>query len=65
MPGLQERKANVSINAVHPGIVKTGIIRDHKGFLTGMHAQPYFTSNSYIYIHTHICEVVNYFNLIY
>lgn len=26
----------ITINAVHPGIVKTGIIRDHKGFLTGM-----------------------------
>ncbi|XP_031092437.1 short-chain dehydrogenase TIC 32, chloroplastic [Ipomoea triloba] len=31
---LKARKANVTINAVHPGIVKTGIIRDHKGFLT-------------------------------
>lgn len=31
---LKERKANVTINAVHPGIVKTGIIRDHKGFIT-------------------------------
>ncbi|KAK2993196.1 hypothetical protein RJ640_005164 [Escallonia rubra] len=29
------RRANVTINAVHPGIVKTGIIRGHKGFLTG------------------------------
>ncbi|GJT02742.1 short-chain dehydrogenase TIC 32, chloroplastic [Tanacetum coccineum] len=28
--------ANVTINAVHPGIVKTGIIRDHKGIITGM-----------------------------
>ncbi|PWA92438.1 NAD(P)-binding Rossmann-fold superfamily protein [Artemisia annua] len=26
--------ANVTINAVHPGIVKTGIIRDHKGIIT-------------------------------
>ncbi|CDP16954.1 unnamed protein product [Coffea canephora] len=33
---LKERTANVTINAVHPGIVKTGIIRDHKGFITGM-----------------------------
>ncbi|XP_044487356.1 short-chain dehydrogenase TIC 32 B, chloroplastic-like [Mangifera indica] len=31
---LQARKARVSINAVHPGIVKTGIIRAHKGFIT-------------------------------
>ncbi|KAL3512784.1 hypothetical protein ACH5RR_025501 [Cinchona calisaya] len=31
---LKERKANVTINAVHPGIVKTGIIRDHKGIIT-------------------------------
>ncbi|XP_019415998.1 PREDICTED: short-chain dehydrogenase TIC 32, chloroplastic-like [Lupinus angustifolius] len=31
---LKERNARVSINAVHPGIVKTGIIRAHKGLLT-------------------------------
>ncbi|KAI5665170.1 hypothetical protein M9H77_24493 [Catharanthus roseus] len=31
---LKETKANVTINAVHPGMVKTGIIRDHKGFIT-------------------------------
>ncbi|KVI06281.1 short-chain dehydrogenase TIC 32, chloroplastic [Cynara cardunculus var. scolymus] len=31
---IKERNANVTINAVHPGIVKTGIIRDHKGVIT-------------------------------
>ncbi|XP_057442916.1 short-chain dehydrogenase TIC 32 B, chloroplastic-like isoform X2 [Lotus japonicus] len=31
---LKERNARVTINAVHPGIVKTGIIRAHKGLLT-------------------------------
>ncbi|XP_047342473.1 short-chain dehydrogenase TIC 32 B, chloroplastic-like [Impatiens glandulifera] len=31
---LKERNARVTMNAVHPGIVKTGIIRDHKGFIT-------------------------------
>ncbi|GAB2221228.1 hypothetical protein Droror1_Dr00012400, partial [Drosera rotundifolia] len=31
---LKVRKARVSINAVHPGIVKTGIIKAHKGFIT-------------------------------
>ncbi|KAM7273836.1 hypothetical protein ACFE04_028500 [Oxalis oulophora] len=31
---LKERNATVSINAVHPGIIKTGIIRAHKGFFT-------------------------------
>ncbi|XP_057519548.1 short-chain dehydrogenase TIC 32 B, chloroplastic-like [Amaranthus tricolor] len=31
---LKERNAKVTINAVHPGIVKTGIIRAHKGFIT-------------------------------
>ncbi|XP_010533466.1 PREDICTED: short-chain dehydrogenase TIC 32, chloroplastic isoform X2 [Tarenaya hassleriana] len=31
---LKERNANVAINAVHPGIVKTGIIRAHKGLFT-------------------------------
>ncbi|XP_015077896.1 short-chain dehydrogenase TIC 32, chloroplastic-like [Solanum pennellii] len=31
---LKARNANVAINAVHPGIVKTGITRDHKGFIT-------------------------------
>ncbi|KAK2993193.1 hypothetical protein RJ640_005161 [Escallonia rubra] len=35
------RRANVTINGVHPGIVKTEIIRDHKGFITGMHAVPF------------------------
>ncbi|KAK9066464.1 hypothetical protein SSX86_013786 [Deinandra increscens subsp. villosa] len=33
---LKAINANVTINAVHPGIVKTGIIRDHKGVITGM-----------------------------
>ncbi|KAK4479346.1 hypothetical protein RD792_014872 [Penstemon davidsonii] len=33
---LKARKANVTINAVHPGIVKTGIVRDYRGFITGM-----------------------------
>ncbi|KAJ4972657.1 hypothetical protein NE237_005831 [Protea cynaroides] len=31
---LKTRNARVTINAVHPGIVKTGIIREHKGFIT-------------------------------
>ncbi|XP_008244990.1 PREDICTED: short-chain dehydrogenase TIC 32, chloroplastic [Prunus mume] len=31
---LKARNARVSVNAVHPGIVKTGIIRAHKGFIT-------------------------------
>ncbi|GAB2269800.1 hypothetical protein Dimus_004718 [Dionaea muscipula] len=31
---LKARKARVSINAVHPGIVKTGIMSAHKGFIT-------------------------------
>ncbi|KAJ4960264.1 hypothetical protein NE237_020174 [Protea cynaroides] len=31
---LKARNARVTINAVHPGIVKTGIIREHKGFIT-------------------------------
>ncbi|KAF3968615.1 hypothetical protein ACB098_04G134900 [Castanea mollissima] len=31
---LQARNARVTINAVHPGIVKTGITRAHKGFIT-------------------------------
>ncbi|KAL5192031.1 Short-chain dehydrogenase TIC 32, chloroplastic [Glycine soja] len=32
---LKARNARVTINAVHPGIVKTGIIRAHKGLITG------------------------------
>ncbi|KAL9439146.1 hypothetical protein AB3S75_024748 [Citrus x aurantiifolia] len=31
---LKARNARVTINVVHPGIVKTGIIRAHKGFIT-------------------------------
>ncbi|KAF3437481.1 hypothetical protein FNV43_RR20234 [Rhamnella rubrinervis] len=31
---LKARNARVTINAVHPGIVKTGIIRAHKGIIT-------------------------------
>ncbi|TYG54625.1 hypothetical protein E1A91_D09G193400v1 [Gossypium mustelinum] len=31
---LKAKNANVTINAVHPGIVKTGIFRAHKGFIT-------------------------------
>ncbi|KAG0464202.1 hypothetical protein HPP92_020271 [Vanilla planifolia] len=30
---LRERKANVTANSVHPGIVKTGIIREHRSLL--------------------------------
>ncbi|GFZ17439.1 NAD(P)-binding Rossmann-fold superfamily protein [Actinidia rufa] len=33
---LKARNARVTVNAVHPGIVKTGIIRDHKGCITGI-----------------------------
>lgn len=33
---LQKRDARVTINAIHPGIVKTGIVRAHTGFITGM-----------------------------
>ncbi|XP_073146591.1 short-chain dehydrogenase TIC 32 B, chloroplastic [Henckelia pumila] len=35
---LKARNANVTMNAVHPGIVKTEIVRDHRGFFTGMHS---------------------------
>lgn len=35
----QARNARVTINAVHPGIVKTGIIRAHKGLITGNYNQ--------------------------
>ncbi|XP_058733573.1 short-chain dehydrogenase TIC 32 B, chloroplastic-like [Vicia villosa] len=31
---LKARKARVTINAIHPGIVRTGIIRAHKGLIT-------------------------------
>nr|XP_019703987.1 short-chain dehydrogenase TIC 32, chloroplastic isoform X2 [Elaeis guineensis] len=31
---LKARKAKVTINAVHPGIVKTGITKDYKGLIT-------------------------------
>ncbi|WCJ36110.1 NAD(P)-binding Rossmann-fold superfamily protein [Euphorbia peplus] len=31
---LKEKNAKVTINAVHPGIVKTGIVRAHKGIIT-------------------------------
>ncbi|XP_073042213.1 short-chain dehydrogenase TIC 32 A, chloroplastic [Primulina eburnea] len=31
---LKARHANVTINAVHPGIVKTEIVRDYRGFFT-------------------------------
>lgn len=36
----QARNAHVTINAVHPGNVKTGITRDRNGFVSGMN---YFT----------------------
>lgn len=31
---LKARNARVTINAIHPGIVRTGIIRAHKGLIT-------------------------------
>ncbi|XP_010248587.1 PREDICTED: short-chain dehydrogenase TIC 32, chloroplastic-like [Nelumbo nucifera] len=33
---LKARNSRVTINAVHPGIVKTGIMSDHKGFITDL-----------------------------
>ncbi|XP_020267824.1 short-chain dehydrogenase TIC 32, chloroplastic [Asparagus officinalis] len=33
---LRERKVKVTANAVHPGIVNTGIIRDYKGLITDL-----------------------------
>ncbi|PON96693.1 Short-chain dehydrogenase/reductase [Trema orientale] len=35
---LKARNARVTINAVHPGIVKTGIIRAHKSIITGKYS---------------------------
>ncbi|KAI3501460.1 hypothetical protein L1887_29329 [Cichorium endivia] len=31
---LQEMDCNVTVNCVHPGIVRTGLTRDHEGFIT-------------------------------
>lgn len=47
---LQARNARVTINAVHPGIVKTGIIRAHKGFITGMDSRFFPPSSSMLYV---------------
>ncbi|KAF3786711.1 Short-chain dehydrogenase [Nymphaea thermarum] len=33
---LQANNARVTVNSVHPGIVKTGIIREEKGLVTGI-----------------------------
>ena len=34
---LQETGANVTVNCVHPGIVRTRLNRDRDGILTGTH----------------------------
>lgn len=47
---LQARNARVTINAVHPGIVKTGIIRAHKGFITGMDSRFFPPSSSMLHV---------------
>lgn len=33
--------ANVTINCVHPGVVRTRLTRDCEGFITGDYAQTY------------------------
>ncbi|KAI3792656.1 hypothetical protein L2E82_06543 [Cichorium intybus] len=33
---LEQMEANVTVNCVHPGIVRTGLTRDHKGFVTDL-----------------------------
>lgn len=33
---LQEMEANVTVNCVHPGIVRTRLTRDREGFITGI-----------------------------
>ncbi|KAI8543737.1 hypothetical protein RHMOL_Rhmol08G0241500 [Rhododendron molle] len=52
---LKGRNARVTVNAVHPGIVKTGIVRDHKGCITGM----YFVYRLYTTMTLIICLVSN------
>ncbi|KAG5536948.1 hypothetical protein RHGRI_024395 [Rhododendron griersonianum] len=54
---LKGRNARVTVNAVHPGIVKTGIVRDHKGCITGM----YFFYRLYTTMTLIICLVSNIF----
>nr|XP_043630038.1 short-chain dehydrogenase TIC 32 B, chloroplastic-like isoform X2 [Erigeron canadensis] len=33
---LQQMEANVIVNCVHPGVVRTGLLRDHQGFITDL-----------------------------
>ncbi|KAI3707140.1 hypothetical protein L6452_25394 [Arctium lappa] len=33
---LEQMEANVIVNCVHPGIVRTGLTRDHNGFITDL-----------------------------
>lgn len=35
----QEMKANVTVNCVHPGVVRTNLNRDGEGFITGINDQ--------------------------
>ncbi|XVF09338.1 hypothetical protein REPUB_Repub07fG0083700 [Reevesia pubescens] len=59
---LKAKNAKVTINAVHPGIVKTGIIRAHKGFITDslfFIASKLLKSTSQVChsLHPHVCFI--------
>lgn len=32
---MQQMKANITVNCVHPGIVRTRLTRDREGLITG------------------------------
>ncbi|XP_047940727.1 short-chain dehydrogenase TIC 32, chloroplastic isoform X2 [Salvia hispanica] len=62
---LKAKKANVTINAVHPGIIKTGITRDYRGFLTGMQNILFlgFDSSLFLYVQTKLyCLLIGIFS---
>lgn len=43
-------EANVTVNCVHPGIVRTGLTRDREGFITGT-IPTYIFTKKYKFFH--------------
>ncbi|CAN6446176.1 unnamed protein product [Victoria cruziana] len=53
---LKARNARVTVNSVHPGIVKTGIIREEKGLITGISLSLTHTPR---HAHTHMYNKIS------
>lgn len=47
---MQKIGANVTVNCVHPGVVRTRLTRDREGLLTGWFILIFLTELAYLFI---------------